>query len=649
MHWYDSNWRASHPGSMEWANFETHMFQNGTVDACPLNTSITGTCGQGRVPVIGVDALSVGDIQAAVGFAVEHSLKLVVKNTGYVSSYVGDRRMRVYDSYLTAIAWCSHDLIGRSAARGSFVVWTHNMKDIIYDTAFMPQGAPGHETFQAVTLGAGVQWHEAYAAVNRHGRLMVGGISPSGSVGAAGGWLAGGGHSFLSPSYGLGVDNALEISVVLSTGEYLTTNEYQNQDLFWALRGGGGGTYGIVTSVTYHTYPIVPVQAWAYQANITNSSVLPELVEGLLRYQTQFTDDGWGGYGWISSQRVEFTYFAPNMTNETVTTATQAWRNFTQSLASYGVVSADTTTYHSSWFYLLHRTLVGGWLPEGASVLISSRLLSRDTVANNYTRVAQVLIDCNASFTTVAGGRVSQFGADSAGLNPAWRNAVVQTFCGISWDEESSSTQIKGMIQQLRGWIKAMYDVTPNDGAYFNEASPFEIDWQNTFFGAHYSTLKSIKDKYDPYRLFVVAEGVGSEDWNTNLTCRYGTVTGMLSVLYRSLFVCKYCHGGARVSRRDFHAVDRVTHKSSWFRSKWLAQRMRNRLRVRSCRRLLYSFKQYDLAICYIIGQLIFSFQGCLLGFEPLPRVHILSGPTFKFVENVGYRPTEPGVSMHNQ
>lgn len=85
-----------------------------------------------------------------------------------------------------------------------------------------------------------------------------------------------------------------------------------------------------------------------------------------------------------------------------------------------------------------------------------------------------------------------------------------------------------------------MYDLTPDDGAYLNEVSParltpdraclltplqqaslFEINWQETFFGSHYSTLKAIKDKYDPKRLFVVAEGVGSEDWNKNLTCRY--------------------------------------------------------------------------------------------------------------------------------
>jgi hypothetical protein len=81
--------------------------------------------------------------------------------------------------------------------------------------------------------------------------------------------------------------------------------------------------------------------------------VLPELVEGLLRYQTQFTDDGWGGYGGVSVQGIKFLYFAPNMTNETDTTTTQAWLNVTQSLAPYGVVSASET-YQYSWYDLLY-------------------------------------------------------------------------------------------------------------------------------------------------------------------------------------------------------------------------------------------------------------------------------------------------------
>ena len=123
-----------------------------------------------------------------------------------------------------------HDLLGRSAARGAFVVWTHNMKNITYDATFAPQGAPLNETYEgsvfschwapmvtqpaiftAVTLGAGVQWHEAYDAVNQYGRMMVGGISLGGSIGAAGGWLQGGGHSILSLTYGLGMVISAEL------------------------------------------------------------------------------------------------------------------------------------------------------------------------------------------------------------------------------------------------------------------------------------------------------------------------------------------------------------------------------------------------------------------------------------------------------
>ncbi len=63
---------------------------------------------------------------------------------------------------------------------------------------------PADETTTVFTFGAGVQWFEAYEAAKRRNRVIVGGISRRGSIGVAGGWLQGGGHSALSPSYGLG-------------------------------------------------------------------------------------------------------------------------------------------------------------------------------------------------------------------------------------------------------------------------------------------------------------------------------------------------------------------------------------------------------------------------------------------------------------
>ena len=131
-------------------------------------------------------------------------------------------------------------------------------------------------TTSVFTFGAGVQWNEAYDAVQLRNRVIVGGAGAGGSVGAAGGWLLGGGHSPISPNYGLGtpslfslagscshgsfagVDNVLEIKIVTADGNHVTTNQYRNSDLFWALRGGGGGTWGVVTSVTYKTHPPTP-------------------------------------------------------------------------------------------------------------------------------------------------------------------------------------------------------------------------------------------------------------------------------------------------------------------------------------------------------------------------------------------------------
>ena len=99
------------------------------------------------------------------------------------------------------------------------------MKNIIVHPSFTPTNAPSNETYEygkkllaadlrygthvdslceAITLEAGVQWHEAYDAVTAANRVLVGGASVGGSVGAAGGWLLGGGHSALTPTYGLG-------------------------------------------------------------------------------------------------------------------------------------------------------------------------------------------------------------------------------------------------------------------------------------------------------------------------------------------------------------------------------------------------------------------------------------------------------------
>lgn len=80
--WGDGNWRANQTGAMQSPNFETFIFPNDTISACYLNTTLGFPCTQGSILVIGVDARSPEDVQAAVKFAASHNLRLVVKNTG---------------------------------------------------------------------------------------------------------------------------------------------------------------------------------------------------------------------------------------------------------------------------------------------------------------------------------------------------------------------------------------------------------------------------------------------------------------------------------------------------------------------------------------------------------------------------------------
>ncbi|KAI9060995.1 FAD-binding domain-containing protein [Trametes sanguinea] len=507
--WIDGNWRADQPGAMESSNFETYTFSNGTIQACYLNTTLGVPCGQGSVSVVGVDAHTVADVQAAISFAAEHNLRLAVKNTG-------------------------HDYLGRSNGRGTFMLWTHNMKNVTVQADFRPTGAPSNESqvYQAVTIGAGIQWHEAFAAANASGFTLVGGIGPGGSVGAAGGWLQGGGHSSLSPSYGLGVDNALEFAIVTSTGEYLVANAYQHSDLYWAMRGGGGGTYGVVTSVTYRAWPSTPLNVFSFTAlaNSTEAPALEQAVSGLVQNTSTITDAGWGGYMALTPEDGGISYFIlltlPNATTAQANETIGPYLAFVQDLAaesdgSLVIQNASLDTFPSfyAWYAPTFANAVG---EVGTNILVGSWLLPRDVVDSNYTEVTETLMDMpnGVQYLMIAGGAVSQVDPDSTGLNPAWRKAAVHVTLLGSWPEGATSEEIGEVQAGLDAENAKLRALAPDSGAYFNEASVNEPNFQQAFFGSHYEKLKTIKAAYDPVDLFVVHDGFGSDEWDDQLVCR---------------------------------------------------------------------------------------------------------------------------------
>ncbi|RPD75195.1 FAD-binding domain-containing protein [Lentinus tigrinus ALCF2SS1-7] len=506
--WDEGTWRAEHSGATQHPNFETFINPSGNVDACYANSSVGDSCGQGSVPIIGVEARTVADVQAAVTFAAEHNLKLVIKNTG-------------------------HDFLGRSSGRGSFMLWTHHMKDIAVHEKFVPLGSPPEgESYEfALTIGAGVQWHEAYTAADNSGRMMIGGISPGGSVGAAGGWLLGGGHSALSPSYGLGVDNVIQISLVTSMGDHLTTNAYSHADLFWALRGGGGGTFGVVTSVTYRTYPIVPVFLASMSVTSNRSEPVKAAFTELVRITTSLTDSGWGGYVQFSpvgdTCGFSFGTLVPNVSWEEANRTILPYFDYVKSLATTSNLAQGTLKleggFTTQWpsFWSLYKHLMPNTGQVGRNLELGSWLLPQKALDGDYEHVANVLMENQGlSYELIAGGAVSKVDPLSTGLNPAWRKAVVHAVFGITWPDGTSAEDIQRLRDSMGSRLRSVRALAPESGAYLNEASMFEPDSRHAFFGEHYDQLRAVKRKYDPIDLFVVAEGVGADEWDEELRCR---------------------------------------------------------------------------------------------------------------------------------
>ena len=243
------------------------------------------------------------------------------------------------------------------------------------------------------TFEAGVQWIEAYDAARQRNRVMVG--ASSRSVGAAGGWVAGGGHGVLSPNYGLGtpnspvsiklyspncfagVDNVLEITIVTADGDHVIANPYRNEDLFWALQGGGGGTWGVVTSVTYKTHPSTPLSSALFSANSTNANSTQNILAEIIRLTPSFVEQGYGGYCSISLDQIAFSFLSPNVTAE----ETQATflPLFELAASQPGVSVANSTAVYQdfwSWYtlYVASEELVG--IPPE----ISSWLLPKDII-----------------------------------------------------------------------------------------------------------------------------------------------------------------------------------------------------------------------------------------------------------------------------
>lgn len=404
-------------------------------------------------------------------------------------------------------------LLGRSTGTGGLSLWTHYLKDIT-----ISDYSSSTYTGKAMKMGAGVQAYEAYEAAHKQSLRVVGGTCPT--VGLAGGYTQGGGHSMLSTVHGLGADQVLEWEVVTANGSLLTATPNKNSDLYWALSGGGGGTYGLVLSMTVKAHADAKVTG--AMLTLIQQGADEGFWNGITLFHaamTSYTDAGaafgyYLGQGIMAIQPVTFPGKSKDEVNAIML-------DLTNKLDAAGTVYTLTVTEFSNYYDFFNNYY--GPLPFGtytSAQVQGGRLVPRTVVTNvssnqAFTDALKSIVSDQDFHVVGVGLDVSKTQTAPNAVHPKWRSSALTIVVAANWDyTQPFSSNAANQTLLTSNYDPLLAQVTGSDsGAYVNEGDFQQPAFQDTFFGANYAQLRSIKKKYDPNSLFYATKLVGSEDW----------------------------------------------------------------------------------------------------------------------------------------
>jgi FAD/FMN-containing dehydrogenase len=478
-----------------------------------------------------VSAHSSADVAAAVDFARTHNLRLVVRGGG-------------------------HSYLGTSNAPHSLEIWTRSMKEIVMHDAFIGEGCDGRTIPQpAVSVGAGAIWMHTYNAVTtRGGRYVQGG--GCGTVGVAG-LVQGGGFGSYSKQFGTAGSNLLEAEIVTADGQVRIANSCLNPELFWALKGGGAGTFGVVTRLTLRTHqPPDFIGIVSTKVEAKSDAAYRELLGRFVNFcgenlltrhwgetttlrrgnkleigmEFQGIDETraraiWQPFlDWIVSSNSMFTATMPVIRS---VAGRYRWdADFLRANAPGATLQDDRPGAPTeNIFWSANLAEAGHFIHGFESVWLPQSLLKDD----GRTRLVDALFAASRHWSVevhfqkgLAGAPTETLAATrDTPMHPAVLDAFAlaiiagegpPAFVGLKGHEPNLAVARRN-AKAIETATAALKAVVPNAGAYVAESSFFQPDWQTAYWGPHYARLLAIKRQVDPSGLFFAHHGVGSEDW----------------------------------------------------------------------------------------------------------------------------------------
>jgi FAD/FMN-containing dehydrogenase len=478
-----------------------------------------------------IKARDAADVAAGIAFARENRLRLVVKGGG-------------------------HSYLGTSNAPDSLLIWTRAMNRVTLHDAFVGQGCAGRVApVPAVSAGAGAIWMDLYHAVTTEGGRYVQGGSCT-TVGVAGLVQSGGFNSF-SKGFGTAAAGLIEAEIVTADGRVRVVNECQDPDLFWALKGGGGGSFGVVTRVTLRTHELPRFfgAAWG-EVRARSSAAFARLIARFIAfYRETLFNPHWGEHVHFRPDNVlEIDMVSQGLSPEQTLAAWQpffdwvkaapqdfemtspgawawdarAWWDLDKRASTYTRDPREGAPRHHAWGKG-DQGEVGIFLHNYDSLWLPASLLKVDR--------RQPLADALFAASRHQMVRL-HIGKGLAGAPPevlaaarrtATNPAVLDAFTLVIIAEGERPPAYPGYARPAIDLAAArrnardidlaaaeLRKIAPDSGSYVSESSYFNRGWQREYWGGNYARLRAIKSKYDPEGLFFVHHGVGSEDWSAD-------------------------------------------------------------------------------------------------------------------------------------
>ena len=393
---------------------------------------------------------STADVQKAVAFAAKNHIKIAARSGG-------------------------HSYIGASAPNGAMVI----------DLRQLPGGISYDDGRGLATVSAGAELDSVQTVLSAHGRSIPSGSCPT--VGVAGSTLGGGLGSDTRQS-GLTCDALVSASVVLPSGDVITAAAADHDDLFWGLRGGGGGNFGVVTSFTFRTFP-------TGDRDIVNLA-FPETgaEQAILGWHTWLRAADRAVWGMVN---ITVGSGSARFAIVLATPAGEGARMAQDLSAAIGLRPVDNTSQTLGHLDFVHYFAGGTQATRPRAFVAAS-----DVIGELTTAAAESIVAAVSAWPAEAGSAsavLESLDAAVGDVGPGdsafpWRRQAAS----VQWYTEPPTA---AAVDSATKWLASAHEAVraTSVGGYVNYVEPGTSAAR--YFGGNLGRLNAIRQKYDPSQL----------------------------------------------------------------------------------------------------------------------------------------------------